>query len=100
VGIEATTSLGSWKDALSGRLSYRYQDRMPWAPENTSWEDGYGTLDGRVTVTSPEKGWTVSAFAKNMTDEVYRTNIIVFFNDEMSSYGAPRTYGVELSVPF
>ncbi len=100
VGVEATTSLGSWKDALSGRLSYRYQDRMPWAPENTAWEDGYGTLDGRVTVTSPEKGWTVSAFAKNMTDEAYRTNIIVFFNDEMSSYGAPRTYGLELSVPF
>ncbi len=100
VGMEATTNVGSWKDALSGRLSYRYQGRMPWAPENTAWEQAYGTLDGRVTLTSPEKGWTVSAFAKNMTDEVYRTNIIVFFNDEMSSFGPPRTYGVELSVPF
>jgi len=100
VGMEATTSVGSWKDALSGRLSYRYQGKMPWAPENTAWEQGYGTLDGRVTLTSPEKGWTVSAYAKNLTDEVYRTNIIVFFNDEMSSFGAPRTYGVELSVPF
>ena len=30
----------------------------------------------------------------------YRTNIIVFFNDEMSSFGAPRTYGVEVSAPF
>ncbi|MCX8499190.1 MAG: TonB-dependent receptor [Caulobacteraceae bacterium] len=100
VGMEATTSVGSWKDALSGRLSYRYQGKMPWAPENTAWEQGYGTLDGRVTLTSPEKGWTVSAYAKNLTDEVYRTNIIVFFNHEMSSFGAPRTYGVELSVPF
>ncbi len=100
LGMEATTSVGSWKDALSGRLSYRYQGKMPWAPENTAWEQGYGTLDGRVTLTSPEKGWTVSAYAKNLTDEVYRTNIIVFFNDEMSSYGAPRTYGMELSVPF
>ncbi len=100
VGMEATTSVGSWKDALSGRLSYRYQGKMPWAPENTAWEQGYGTLDGRVTLTSPEKGWTVSAYAKNLTDEVYRTNIIAFFNDEMSSFGAPRTYGVELSVPF
>lgn len=100
VGMEATTSVGSWKDALSGRLSYRYQGKMPWAPENTAWEQGYGTLDGRVTLTSPEKGWTVSAYAKNLTDEVYRTNIIAFFNDEMSSFGPPRTYGVELSVPF
>jgi iron complex outermembrane receptor protein len=100
IGAEVTTSVGSWKDALSGRLSYRYQGKMPWAPENTSWEKAYGTLDGRITLTSPEKGWSVSVFGKNLTDEVYRTNIIVFFNDEMSSFGAPRTFGMELSAPF
>jgi len=100
VGAEATTSVGSWKDALTGRLSYRWQGKMPWAPENTSWEKAYGTLDGRITLTSPNKGWSISAFGKNLTDQVYRTNIIVFFNDEMSSFGAPRTYGLELSAPF
>ena len=100
VGAEATTSVGSWKDALVGRLSYRWQGKMPWAPENTSWEKAYGTLDGRITLTSPNKGWSVSVFGKNLTDQVYRTNIIVFFNDEMSSFGAPRTYGMEVSAPF
>ncbi|MCI3131965.1 TonB-dependent receptor [Phenylobacterium aquaticum] len=100
VGAEATTSVGSWTDALVGRVSYRWQGKMPWAPENTSWEDAYGTLDARITLTSPTKGWSVSAFGKNLTDEVYRTNIIVFFNDEMSSFGAPRTFGLEVSAPF
>ncbi|WP_304170467.1 TonB-dependent receptor [Phenylobacterium aquaticum] len=100
VGAEATTSVGSWTDALVGRVSYRWQGKMPWAPENTSWEPAYGTLDARVTLTSPTKGWSVSAFGKNLTDEVYRTNIIVFFNDEMSSFGAPRTFGMEVSAPF
>ena len=100
IGAEATTSVGSWEDALVGRLSYRWQGRMPWAPENTSWEKSYGTLDGRVTLTAPGKGWSVSVFGKNLTDEVYRTNIIVFFNDEMSSFGAPRTFGMEVSAPF
>ncbi|WP_309606677.1 TonB-dependent receptor domain-containing protein [Phenylobacterium sp.] len=100
VGAEATTNVGSWEDALVARLSYRWQGKMPWAPENTSWEKAYGTLDGRITLTPPGKGWSVSVFGKNITDEVYRTNIIVFFNDEMSSFAAPRTFGAEVSVPF
>lgn len=100
VGAEVTTDAGSWKDALVGRLSYRWQGKMPWAPENTSWEKAYGTLDGRITLTGPGKGWSVSIFGKNLTDQVYRTNIIVFFNDEMSSFAAPRTFGMEVSAPF
>jgi iron complex outermembrane receptor protein len=100
IGAEVTTSVGSWEDALSGRLSYRWQGKMPWAPENTTWEKAYGTLDGRVTLTSPDKAWSVSAFGKNLTDKVYRTNIIAFFQEEMSSFGAPRTFGFELSASF
>jgi iron complex outermembrane receptor protein len=100
VGAEVTTDAGPWKDALVSRLSYRWQGKMPWAPENTSWENAYGTLDGRITLTPPGKGWSVSVYGKNLTDEVYRTNIIVFFNDEMSSFGPPRTFGVEVSAPF
>lgn len=100
IGAEATTSVGSWEDALSARLSYRYQGKMPWAPENTTWEDGYGTLDGRVTLTLPDKPWSVSVFGKNLGKTIYRTNIIPFFQEEMSSFGAPRTYGIELSASF
>jgi iron complex outermembrane receptor protein len=100
IGAEATTSVGSWEDALSARLSYRYQGKMPWAPENTTWEDGYGTLDGRVTLTLPDRPWSVSVFGKNLGKTIYRTNIIPFFQEEMSSFGAPRTYGIELSASF
>jgi len=100
IGAEVTTSVGSWEDALSARLNYRYQGRMPWAPENTTWEDSYGILDGRVTLTLPDRPWSISVYAKNLGDTVYRTNIIPFFQEEMSSFGNPRTYGVELSASF
>lgn len=100
VGAEASADFGDWSDALVGRLSYRYQGDMPWAPENTTFEKGYGTLDARVTVNSRNKNWSVSAFAKNLTNTLYRTNIIVFFHDEMSSYAPPRTYGLEVSSRF
>ncbi|HQP20462.1 MAG TPA: hypothetical protein PLG07_09110 [Phenylobacterium sp.] len=39
-------------------------------------------------------------WGKNITDELYRTNIIAFFQEEMSSFGAPRTVGVEFSAAF
>ena len=100
VGAEVTTSVGSWEDALSARLAYRYQGRMPWAPENTTWEESYGVLDGRVTLTLPDKPWSISIYGKNLGNTVYRTNIIPFFQEEMSSFGNPRTYGVELSASF
>ncbi len=100
VGAEASIGSGEWEDALTLRLAYRYQGRMPWAPENTTWEEAYGTLDGRVTFNLPGKNWSLSAFGKNLTNKLYRTNIIVFFHDEMSSYASPRTYGLELSAKF
>jgi iron complex outermembrane recepter protein len=100
VGAEATMDVGSWEDALVGRLSYRWQGKMPWAPENTTWEKAYGTLDGRLTLTLPDRGWSVSLFGKNLADTTYRTSIQLVFADELSSYGAPRTFGVELSAPF
>lgn len=100
VGAEVSVGSGKWEDALTLRLAYRYQGRMPWAPENTTWEKAYGTLDGRVTLKMPDKNWSLSAFGKNLTNKLYRTNIIVFFHDEMSSYAPPRTYGLELSAKF
>lgn len=100
VGAEVSADFGDWTNALVARLAYRYQGRMPWAPENTTWEEGYGTLDGRITLNTPNKNWSVSAFGKNMTNKLYRTNIIVFFHDEMSSYAPPRTYGLEVSAKF
>jgi iron complex outermembrane receptor protein len=100
IGAEVTANALSWEDALSARLSYRYQGRMPWAPENTTWEKSYGTLDGRVTLTLPNRPWSISVYGKNLGKTVYRTNIIPFFQEEMSSFGNPRTYGVELSAAF
>lgn len=100
VGAEATTSLGSWEDALTARLSYRYQAKLYWAPDNLNIESGYGLVDGRITLKLPNRDWTISAYAKNLTNKLYRTNIIAFFGDEVSSFGAPRTYGVELSFGF
>ncbi len=100
VGAEVSADVGDWTDAVVARLSYRYQGKMPWAPENTTFENGYGTLDGRITLNSRNKMWSLSAFGKNIGNTLYRTNIIVFFHDEMSSYAPPRTFGLEVGARF
>jgi iron complex outermembrane receptor protein len=100
VGADFTADLLSMPDALLFHITYKQQGKMYWDPANLTHEDAYGLLDGRVTLTLPNNHWSISAWAKNLTNTQYRTNIIAFFGDEVGTYGAPRTYGVELSAKF
>jgi iron complex outermembrane receptor protein len=42
----------------------------------------------------------VAVWGKNLTDELYRVNIIPFFGDEVSQFGPPRTYGIDLTLRY
>jgi iron complex outermembrane receptor protein len=42
----------------------------------------------------------VGVFGKNLTDELYRVNIISFFGEEVSQFGPPRTYGLDFNYKF
>lgn len=100
IGAEMTTSLGNWDRAFSARMTYRYQGKMYWSPDNLNSEKPYGLLDARVSLKLPKRDWTVSVYGRNITDKLYRTNIIAFFGDQVSTYAPPRTYGIELSAGF
>jgi iron complex outermembrane receptor protein len=99
-GIETKTSVGSWPDALRFFASYKHQGKMYWAPDNYTWEDGYGLLDARLTLAPPDRPWQVSLWGKNLTGTDYRTSIIAILGDEISSFGAPRTFGAEFTTKF
>lgn len=100
IGAEWAGDLGPWEDALLARINYNRQGMMYWAPDNAQTEDAYGLLDARVAISPPGTGLTLSAYGRNLTDTLHRTNIIAFFGDEVSRFAAPRTYGVELSFDF
>lgn len=100
VGADFTTDLGAWNNGLSIHVNYSYQAKMYWAPDNLQDESPYGLLDGRITLTPNDGDVTLSVWGKNITDKLYRTNIIAFFGDEVSRLGAPRTYGVEVGFRF
>lgn len=100
VGAELTLDAFGWSDALSLRANYSWQGEMYWAPDNAQTEDAYGLLNGRISLAPANTNWRISAWGRNLTDEIYRTNIIAFFGDEVSRLGTPRTYGVEIAVDF
>lgn len=100
ISADYETDLGSWQDGLKIHAGYSHQGKMFWAPENVNFEESYGTLDGRVSVTPNQGDLVFSVWARNLTDELYRTNVIAFFGDEVSRLGPPRTYGASVAVKF
>jgi len=99
-GANLTLDIGNMRDALEFHVNYTHRGRMFWAPDNLQVEDAYGLLDGRVSFSPNGGRWTVSVWGRNLLNEVYRTNIIPFFGDEVSRLGAPFTYGAEVAIRF
>ncbi|QLC23996.1 TonB-dependent receptor [Parasphingopyxis algicola] len=100
IGGDLSVDIGDWEDALTFHVNYTHRGKMFWAPENVNFEEDYGLLDGRISFTPNNGDWVFSVYGRNITNELYRTNIIPFFGDEVSRLGAPRTYGAELRVRF
>ena len=100
VGIDYTTGFGAWADAFKFSVNYNWQSELFWATDNLAKEASYGLLDARVQLSPKDAPWTVSLYGKNLNDELYRVNIIHFFGEEVSQYGNPRTYGLDLTWKF
>jgi iron complex outermembrane receptor protein len=99
-GINWGIPVGSMGRALSFAVNYSWQSSMFWATDNIAKEAAYGTLDARIGFAPANAKWAVAAWGKNLSDELYRTNIISFFGEEVSQFGPPRTYGVDFSYRF
>lgn len=98
--IDYTVNTGQWGDALNFYVAYSWRSKMPWQPANLNFEGSFDLIDARITLAPEEAQWSASIWGKNLTDELYRVNIIPFFGEEVSQFGAPRTYGVELRYSF
>jgi iron complex outermembrane receptor protein len=99
-GIDYTAPLGDWGRALSFRVNYTWQSEMFWATDNIAREDSYGLIDARIALSPEGAPWEVALWGKNLDDELYRVNVISFFGEEVSQFGAPRTFGVDFTFKF
>ncbi len=99
-GVDYKVTLGSWGEALALRVNYTWQSEMFWATDNIAKEPSYGLVDARIALAPENAPWSVAVWGKNLSDELFRTNIIGFFGEEVSQFGTPRTYGVDFSWKF
>lgn len=99
-GLDWTFGTGQFAESFGFHVNYYWQDDMYWQPANLNTEDAYGLINARLSYEPPTSAWSVSAWIKNATDKLYRTGIIPFFGEEVSQFGAPRTYGVDLRGRF
>jgi iron complex outermembrane receptor protein len=81
-------------------VNYAWQGELFWEPLNINVEDSYGLVDARLSYAPESASWAVSVWGKNLTDELYRVNVIPFFGEEISQFGPPQTYGVDFSYSF
>lgn len=79
---------------------YSWQNRLYWATDNIVEEPSYGLLDARIAIGPESRKWAAAAWVKNLTDELYRTNVIPFGGDELSQFGPPRTFGIDLTLRY
>ena len=100
VGLDWSFGSGRMADSFLLNMNYYWQDKLFWQPANLNTEDSYGVWNGRLSYSPPAAAWSLSAWIKNGSDKLYRTNIIPFFGEEVSQFGPPRTYGVDLRVSF
>lgn len=91
---------GGLGDAIDVRVAYTWQSEMPWETNNVAKEPAYGLLDARIGLSPQGKPWSVAVWGKNLTDKLYRVNIIGFFGEQVSQFGPPRTYGMDFGWKF
>ena len=60
----------------------------------------YGLLNARLSYVTPSESWTVSLWGNNLADEDYFEDVVVAGIGIRGSYGAPRTYGVDVNYQF
>lgn len=92
---------------FSALAEYSYRSRIFFDPDNfpVVGDSSVGLLNARVTLDLTDN-WSVSAWANNLTDEVYRTHVIDGrgpFNITQNGsavIAAPRMWGVSLGYRF
>lgn len=107
---ETNFKVASVPGQFSANLNASYRSDMYFTPYEAAIHesDSYWLLGAEVRYESEGGRWFVSAFGRNLTDELYETwiaNVARFLGPgdgapRYVGWGAPRTYGLRLGVNF
>ncbi|WP_339719010.1 TonB-dependent receptor [uncultured Paraglaciecola sp.] len=114
LGLQYYYPIDAFGADLLARLDYAYSDsyytdvnniksQLLASGDNVAFGSvpSNSLLNARLGLISHDDDWTVSLWARNLTDEVYLTNNNRdFFGTLVNYYGTPRTFGIELEYKF
>ena len=104
---QATLGVNAYlNDKLTVNVNIIAKDDFYFSDSHNEQSDGYETLNASLTYDM--KDWQVKVWARNITDEDYKTRGFFFGNDPRDGYqdkqysqlGEPRVYGVTLDYQF
>lgn len=84
-------------------LSANYKDKTSYdivRQPLAAIEKGYWLVDLRAGINAISSGWTGHIWAKNLTNQQYRSQVLITSVGPGETYGLPRTYGVTLGYKF
>ena len=79
----------SYKDDVSYDIVNQPQETL---------EDGYWITNARAGIASASGSWGIHLWGKNITDEVYRTQVLTSTVGFGENYALPATYGVSIDL--
>ncbi len=98
LGLNYRTDLAGGALAVSGSL-YHTSD-FYFDSSNAYKQDAYDLLNMRADWTDASGRYSVGVFGNNLTDKHYRNQALPQQLGTLSTWGAPRTYGMSLGLHF
>lgn len=81
-------------------VTYAYNSGFFWDASNRTRQEAYSLVNARIAWSAPEERYTITLWAKNLTNE----KLIAYTQEtalgDLAIAGVPRTYGVRLGMSF
>jgi iron complex outermembrane recepter protein len=102
---------GDYRRPLSGMLDFvlhadtSYRSEMYFSPSNDPdyTQDGVTLFNSRIGIAASDDSWSLMLWGRNLSDETYavsRSGGVIIPGQQIQSFGAPRTLGVELRARY
>ena len=82
---------------LEPSASYSYTSEQRGELEPYALQPSCSLVDSRLTWISPESGWEVALWGKNLANRLHVSHVYTIANEVFGVYGDPRTYGLSVN---
>lgn len=98
VALDYRKTIGDY--AIGFNANAYFTSEFPFDTAETFYEDGYSLVNASISFGPDDDRWRIGAYARNIFDTVYSTQILPGDFAIQQVYGEPATYGASLSFKY